>query len=86
MKFTKFLFTAIGAAVVTNVAAFADGQMLVQIPNGHGQSTALYRSTEPTVALFTGRGVGTASSTGQLKTESKDNGHGQAITMNRLVQ
>jgi len=35
---------------------------------------------------YTGGGAGSASSTGQLKVQSKDNGHGQPITMYRLVQ
>lgn len=84
MKLTKTLLTIIGAVAVMNIAAFAGDLTPVQIPNGHGQVTVLYRSSEPTIALYTGRGVGASSaSSGELRTVSKDNGHGQSVIMNR---
>jgi len=85
MKITKILLTIIGAAALMNIAALADDLTAVQIPNGHGQVTVLYRSSEPTIALFTGRGAGTSSS-GEFQTVSRENGHGQSVIMRRLVQ
>ena len=38
---------------------------LVQVPNGHGQVTMLYRSSTPTIAVFSGSGFGTSSSGNQ---------------------
>lgn len=88
MKSTKILLTTIGAAAVMNIAAFAGDLTVVLVPNGHGQVTPLYRSSEPTLAVFTGRGVGQAgtSSRGEMQTVSKDNGHGQSIILYRQAQ
>ena len=83
IKTTKTLLTLLGAAAVMNMAAFAGDLKLELVSNGHGQITPMYRSSESTVAIYTGgRGVGNAatSSNGDLKALSKDNGHGQIIT------
>lgn len=82
MKFSKILLTVIGATAMMNLAAFAGDQTLVQVPNGHGQVTVLYRPGTPTVAVFAGKGVGASSSSAQ-QLVSKDNGHGQATTLFR---
>lgn len=88
MKITKILLTAAGAVAVMNLAAFAGDLTPVQISNGHGQSITLYRNSEPTIAVFTGRSVSScaASSRGELQAVSRDNGHGQSIVMNRQAQ
>ena len=87
MKSTKILLAALVAGAALNIAAFADGLNLVQIPNGHGQTTALYRNDQPTIALFTGRGVGQAgTSSVAVQTVSKDNGHGQSVLVYRQVK
>lgn len=80
----KLILATIGAAAVLNLAAFAGDLVPVQVPNGHGQIAVLYRSSEPTIAVFAGNGaVGSAASSKQLKVVSKDNGHGQTTTLYR---
>lgn len=86
MKTTKIILTAIGVAAFLNIAAFAGDLVPVQIPNGHGQIAVLYRSSEPTIAVFTGRGAGAAASGSELKAVSKDNGHGQAVVLYRVTK
>lgn len=84
MKITKILLATIVAGAVMNIAAIAGDLTLVSVPNGHGQVSYLYRSSAPTIAVFTGSGVG-ASSGGTLKAVSKDNGHGQSTILYRRV-
>lgn len=80
----KLILTAISAAALLNVAAFAGDLVPVQIANAHGQSVTLYRSSEPTVALYSGgRGAGSGASVSDPKTVSVPNGHGQVTILNR---
>lgn len=77
----KLILATLGATAVLNLAVFAGDLVPVQVPNGHGQIAVLYRSSEPTVALFTGNS--TAQAGKKLKAVSKDNGHGQTTTLYR---
>lgn len=84
MKSTKILLTAIGAAAVMNLAAFAGDLKVELVSNGHGQVIPVYRSDESTIALFTGeRGTGKTVVASSPALVSKDNGHGQSIPMYR---
>lgn len=84
MKSTKILLTILGTTAVLGAAAFADELKVELVPNGHGQLTQMYRSSEPTIALFTGeRGAGQTAVPTSPELVSRDNGHGQSIPMYR---
>lgn len=78
----KLTIASLVALAAMNLAALAGDLTPVTVSNGHGQSIVLYRSSPPTVALFTGNGA-TSTQAKSLKAVSKDNGHGQATILYR---
>ena len=87
MKTTKMILAAIAATAAINLAALAGDLTPVLVANGHGQATLLYRSTEPSIALFVeGRAVASNPSAAALTTVSRDNGHGQSTIVYRAAQ
>ena len=87
MKTTKIILTAIAAAAAMNFAVLAGDITPVLVANGHGQATLLYRSTEPSIALFVqGRPAASQASGAALNVASKDNGHGQSTIVYRAAK
>lgn len=79
---TFFKFLAVAAVAALGGAAYADDLEPVQIQNAHGQTSTLFRPTEPTsVALFVGgRGIAsrvTESENPEATAAVKQNPHGQ---------
>jgi hypothetical protein len=86
MKTTKTILTMIAAAAAMNLAAFAGDLVAVSIPNGHGQTTTLYRDNTPTVALFvSGQPIAKAAPVA-VQPVSQQNGHGQTTVLYRAVK
>lgn len=82
---TKLILLAVAGLFGGTV--FADEP--VTVPNAHGQGTMLFRSTEPTVALFvSGRALGekSARSDTDLQLKSGDFGHGQQTVIYERVR
>jgi hypothetical protein len=86
MKTTKTILTVIAAAAAMNLAAFAGDLVAVSIPNGHGQSTVLYRDNTPTVALFVSGQTIAKPAPVEVKAASQQNGHGQTTVLYRAVK
>ncbi len=71
--------TAIALIGLASLKASADGLRPVQVPNGHGQSTALYRPVdEQSIALFVhGWDLRAKVEGGPIMGVSHSNGHGR---------
>jgi len=87
MKSTKLILAAIAATAAMNFAALAGDLAPVLLANGHGQATLLYRSTEPSIALFVkGQAVASSPSDTVLTATTRDNGHGQSTIAYRAAK
>jgi len=79
---------AIAIAGLTSLTVSAADLTMVQIPNGHGQSTSLYRAAnEQSVALFVGgSNVAAKAVRGPVTTIPHYDGHGESQALYREVR